>query len=56
MQQNEEIVHLKKKLQEGKKNQEQLQKTIKTLREQIINLQVKVSNKRPSQNKVKQKT
>ncbi len=38
MQQNEEIIHLKKKVIEQKKNEEQLEKTVKTLREQITAL------------------
>jgi cell division protein FtsB len=38
MQQNEEIVHLKKKIVEHKKKEEELEKNIKTLREQTSTL------------------
>ena len=54
MQQNQEIVHLKKKLQEAKKNEEQLEKNIKSLREQINSTEPKNSLK-PVQLKAKEK-
>lgn len=38
MQQNQEIIHLKKKMADQKKNQELMDKTLKTLREQITAL------------------
>jgi predicted nucleic acid-binding Zn-ribbon protein len=45
MQQNEEIVHLKKKLQEAKRNEELLEKNIKSLRDQIANTEPKNTQK-----------
>jgi hypothetical protein len=47
MQQNEEVIHLKKKLQEAKKNEDTLEKTIKTLRETVANFEVKAPQKLP---------
>ena len=54
MQQNEEIVHLKKKIVEHKKKEEELEKSIKTLREQTSALESKATLKLPEdKNKTK---
>lgn len=45
MQQNEEIVHLKKKIIEHKKREEELEKNIKALREQTSALESKATLK-----------
>lgn len=54
MQQNEEIVHLKKKLQEAKKNEELLEKSVKSLREAVAAFEGKTQQK-PIDTKPKEK-
>lgn len=54
MQQNEEIVHLKKKINELKKKEEDLEKTVKTLREQAAD--PKTVAKPPAEDKHKTST
>ena len=54
MQQNEEIVHLKKKLQEAKKNEETLEKSVKSLRETVAALEGKTQQK-PTTDTIKPK-
>lgn len=56
LQQNEEIVHLKKKGQEHKIREEDLMKNIKTLREQVSGLESKIALKPPLEEKTKEKS
>lgn len=53
LQQNEEIVHLKKKGQEHKKREEDLEKNIKSLREQVSGLESKPTLKPQLEEKTK---
>ena len=55
MQLGEEVVHLKKKTQESKKKEQELEKTIKTYRDQIAVLETKLAAKPQSEDKPKDK-